>query len=539
VRCGEARHLHLYTLEGMTVTVRELVEQPELGLRVVAGSRGLDGSIRFAHVSELTDPTPWLSGGELLLTTGMGMQGPPHVQADYVRRLVKANLAGLGLGVGFGFERAPAELARTAEAEGFPLLEVPYPVPFIAITEAISTRLAEERLRDAQTSVEVHERLTQMIADGTGPADVLDVVVSLTGGWAMLFDLKGGLLARSSAALAAPGAAEVWASLPPGLMQRPGPATASQLGPQGTRVAMGVVAGRRHEAVLVFGTDRRLEGRDRIVVRHAVTVLGLLLASRRAVIEAERRIAGDILSDSFAGRLVGADLERRLELVGFPAGAALTVLVVEPAEGSNADALDDVAWAADAMLGARSPSARTAVVGGRVAALVAHSDPPSLARFLAGELPAWSDAPGVHARLRVGVGSEVEAASIRHSYLQAVFALRAAPPGWSVASPQDLGSYGFLLGSQSRPVLEGFVASALGPLIRRDEARSSELVASVRAFIASGGRWEQGAEALGVHRHTLRYRIRQAEDLLGRDLSSAEDRLELWLALKALEVMDE
>ena len=73
----------------------------------------------------------------------------------------------------------------------------------------------------------------------------------------------------------------------------------------------------------------------------------------------------------------------------------------------------------------------------------------------------------------------------------------------------------------------------------RDETRSSKLVESVRAFIAAGGRWEHGAEALGIHRHTLRYRVRQAEQLLNRDLSSAEDRLEVWLALKAAEILEE
>jgi PucR family transcriptional regulator, purine catabolism regulatory protein len=534
-RVGPAR---LYTLEGMAVTVSDLLGVPELGLRLVAGRAGADGPIRFAHVSELADPTPWLSGGELLLTTGMGLQGPARVQRDYVARLVGAKLAGLGLGVGFGFERAPRKLVEAADASGFPVLEVPYPVPFIAITEAISTRLAEERLRDAQMSVEVHERLTQMIAEGTGPADVLDVIVSLTGGWAMLFDLKGDVLARSGAR--APIAHEVWASLPDGLVRRRGPTTASEVSPHGTRVAMAVVAGHRHEAVLVLGKDRKLDGRDRIVVRHAVTVLGLLLASRRAVIEAERRIAGDILSDAFSGRLAGDDLERRLELVGFPRRKELTALVLQTSPGIDQEGLEDLAWAADTMLGTRSVAVRTAVVAPGIAAVVAHDEPQTLARTLAHEISAWAGLPGSpRHHLRVGVGASVAPGSIRNSYLQAVFALRAAPPHRSVASPQDLGSYGFLLGSQARPALEGFVASSLGPLLERDAARSSELVASVRAFIASGGRWEQGAEALGVHRHTLRYRVRQAEELLGRDLSCAEDRLELWLALKALEVMDE
>jgi purine catabolism regulator len=88
-------------------------------------------------------------------------------------------------------------------------------------------------------------------------------------------------------------------------------------------------------------------------------------------------------------------------------------------------------------------------------------------------------------------------------------------------------------------MLESYVRSVIGPLLDRDRERSSDLVASVRAFVEAGGRWEPGAESLGVHRHTLRYRIRQAEELLGRDLSVTEDRLEVWLALKATDVLAE
>ena len=43
----------------------------ELELEVVAGEAGLDRAVRWVHSSELADPTPWLSGGELLLMTGL------------------------------------------------------------------------------------------------------------------------------------------------------------------------------------------------------------------------------------------------------------------------------------------------------------------------------------------------------------------------------------------------------------------------------------------------------------------------------------
>jgi purine catabolism regulator len=55
--------------------------------------------------------------------------------------------------------------------------------------------------------------------------------------------------------------------------------------------------------------------------------------------------------------------------------------------------------------------------------------------------------------------------------------------------------------------------------------------------VEASGRWGDAADALGVHRHTLRHRVRRIERLTGRDLTRARDRVELWLALKARELL--
>ena len=534
---GFAAHV-LYTLANMPVTVRQLLDLPALGLSVLAGKEGLDRTIRWAHTSELADPTPWLSGDELLLTTGMQLDDDEGAQRAYVRRLAGAGLTGLGFGLGFSFEAVPAAMLEEADRAGFPILEVPYPVPFIAITETVSQRLTEDRLRDAQMSVEVHERLAHIVAEGSGPADVLDEVVELAGGWALLFDRRGELLARAQGegtSLPDPGA--VWRDLPVAVAERGGRAATSDVSPSGTRVGLPVMAGRRHEGTFVFGKGGRLDQRDRIVVHHAVTVIGLLLVSRRAVLDTERRIAGDTLMEAFSGRLAGADLERRLELAGFPPDRPVTVLVLEGPD-TPAD-LDELAWAVDTELATRRPRSRTVVMAERVAALVAQTSEEEPASALASELAAdlAREVGGATGRLRVGVGEQTMTRSVRRSYVSALMTLKAAPPGRVVATARDLGSYAFLLGAQPRQALESYVSGVLGPLLTRDRERASDLVGSLRAFIEAGGRWEAGAEALGVHRHTLRYRVRQAEEILGRDLGNAEDRLELWLALKGAEVL--
>ena len=81
----------------------------DLDVRLVAGEAGLENAVRWVHISELEDPTPWLSGGELLLTTGMGLLDAEG-QREYVQRLAGHGLAGLGLGTGFAHESVPEAL---------------------------------------------------------------------------------------------------------------------------------------------------------------------------------------------------------------------------------------------------------------------------------------------------------------------------------------------------------------------------------------------------------------------------------------------
>ena len=82
---------------------------------------------------------------------------------------------------------------------------------------------------------------------------------------------------------------------------------------------------------------------------------------------------------------------------------------------------------------------------------------------------------------------------------------------------------------------------ALNILLERIERTEGEyggeLLRSLEASIEHNGNWERAARELYCHRHTLRYRIRKIEELTGRDLSRATDRIELWLALRARELV--
>lgn len=75
----------------------------------------------------------------------------------------------------------------------------------------------------------------------------------------------------------------------------------------------------------------------------------------------------------------------------------------------------------------------------------------------------------------------------------------------------------------------------LAGLVSADDA-SARLIATLRIFLDEGASHNRASKRLGIHENTVRYRIKQAEALLGR---SVEERtLELQVALALLNVVD-
>src|SRR5205807_5000019 len=175
------------------LTVRELVNG--LDVKLLAGEAGLDLPVRWVHISELRDPTPWLSGGELLLSTGMQLEDA-KVQAEFAARLADHQLAGLGFGTGFAHSEVPAPLLEVAAEHGFPVFEVPYDVPFIAVTEAAFAKLVNEQYAVLRRALAAQERLERIVLSERGLDALAGAIATLLGGAVLVLDGRGEPLAR-------------------------------------------------------------------------------------------------------------------------------------------------------------------------------------------------------------------------------------------------------------------------------------------------------------------------------------------------------
>lgn len=512
------------TIPGVTATVGDIVSIPGMALRLVAGEAETARPVRWVHVSELEDPTPWLKGGELLLTTGMGILTTAPKQRAYVKRLAEAGLAGLGFGLGFTYDAIPKPLVTAARQLGFPLIEVPYPVPFIAITEAVFTRTVAEQVETLQRAVDAEHALTRAVMEGAGLEGIARSLAGITGGWAMVLDLHGLPVAASSDS-AASRADRVWTDIRAARPQ--GTSFSLTLVDRGHHVwVQPVGAGERVEAFLVVGKLEQPSQLDRIVAGHALSLFAIELAKSRAVAEAERRLQGDFFDELAGGDLSAVQTARGLERFGFVRDAAVVVLALS---GGDPAALALAATDRSALSGG---GFLVSVRGDGVVVLL-PGDPPVDAAELGKVLGAR-----LGGDVRVGAGSTVGPLEVGRSLREATYALRVCGlEGWSQAGFEDLGTYRLLLSMTEPDALRAFADSMLAPLDAYDGTHGGELIPSLQAYLQANARWEAAASQIFVHRHTLRYRIHKVEELTGRDLGSSFDRMEFWLALRARDLL--
>ncbi|MDX8054172.1 PucR family transcriptional regulator [Lentzea sp. BCCO 10_0798] len=415
----------------MPITVRELAGK--LALPVLAGD--VSKPVGWVHGTELADPTPFLEGGELLLTTGLNA-----LRDGYVERLVRAGVVGLGFGTGLGHDVVPPALVQAAAEAGLGLVEVPREVPFIAISKAVSKALAADEYAALTRTSEAQRALTRA-AVRTGVGGVVRRLGQWIDGWAVLLDAAGRPVHAHNPRLVPDLTAEL------ARLKTAGGLASAAFELDGVHVFLQVL-GSRARGVLAVGTTRPEPG----IVNTAASLLVLALAQHDSV-DAARR---ELRAGQFRMLLAG------LAVDGLP-GRFRVFLAAEPPD-------DDVFWAEH---------------DGDVVVLTDEFD-------------------GV-------ASSEVDQNDVARGYREARQARQAG-----VRTFEELAGH--------LPLPDGFADALLKPL-------DAETRATLRVWLAHHGAWDPAATELGVHRHTLRNRVRKAEQALNRSLDSPGLRAELWLAL--------
>ncbi|HEY4454838.1 MAG TPA: helix-turn-helix domain-containing protein [Pseudonocardiaceae bacterium] len=496
------------------VSVRTVLDMPELRLTARAGTEQLDRVISRIYGTELPDPSRFLSGGELVISGLLWLRGPEDVTI-FVAALSDAGVAALvccdaDTGI------VPPELVAECRRREVPLLEVDVELPFSLIIDRVGLALATERVGGAS-----RRGLVSAMAGGAGVGDLLRLGVAELGASCWVVSTLGRLVAGDEPLPEARRARLVSEFL---LGNRRVRSDGVELalfpvddpsGPELTRwflVVDGSVPSADQtvaELASVLGVQRARERESRHVAARAVdTLLELVLAG-----------SGEILSTASAA--------------GLDAGAELRVLAASAPGFTVAQAravLEEVA----ALL---CPDGLVGSVGEDAYALLPWpaSGGGELAERIAVALRTVE--PGLaDRRIVVGISSATALRELPGAIQEAGHARQMAQRRGGrtrVVAGEEIAAHQLLLAVLPGELRGALRRRVLGPVIDYDAEHGGSLLTTLAVFLDCAGSWAKAAAKLHVHVNTLRYRIGRIEELADVDLDDFGQRVDVYLALHA------
>ncbi|WP_219416933.1 PucR family transcriptional regulator [Pseudonocardia nigra] len=483
------------------VTVTDLLADTSLAL-VPVHLADEAAAIRWVATSELADPTPFLEGGEVVLTTGLEMKGWDRQWPAYVDRLAGMQVAGIGFAIGLTHSTPPAGLVAACRDRGMNLIEVPRPTTFVAISRTVASMLEVAAEAAARAQLAAQRQLTQAALHQDDPSALVSRLAQLVDGAAALVgrDAVAPVGPRHDDLDLAVVSAEVDRIRPQGLHAATSVQTA-----EGTLVVQPIGLSGRPVSYLAVHVPGRVGDLERTVIASGVALLGLTAETRR-----ERRDTARRLRTRALELLVWADASSAAIVLEASSESPVTLppMVVMARARGGADAMDD--------------------------ALAALEDDPILAGRVADEL--WLlAAPGVldavvgewgGRGLRVGVGDPVSLEDARRSHSNAGHALAVASPAAPVVRWERM------VGEGAMAVLDDDRAAAFATTFVTRLGGDRELIQTLRSFLRHNGSRLKVSEELGVHRNTVRNRVEQIERALDRSLDDPDVRVSAWIALQ-------
>jgi PucR family transcriptional regulator, purine catabolism regulatory protein len=482
--------------DGM-IRVEDLLRSPALQLRLIAGESGTSRRVAWAHVSELEDPTPWLFGAEMIMTTGIAVPAAARRQRAYLERLDDAGVSCLAVSEQLSVPPLTAAFVAAADERGFPVVEVPLAVPFMAISQEVAAAVQVDTGQRLNAQLQVFGAVRWLASGDLSTREIFARLERLSGYSLYACTTQGGQL-LDGVPVPPPEQAKLipaTAASPPTV---PGGYVLPVSGPRGT--AGYILAMERPDAVPA-GVS---------VVQHIATVAALQLSMQAHEREMLRREGAETLAEMLRGALDPAVVNRRLAVQGFPADARLLLAILRP-KGDGAGTAGPVAEGRYPQLVLRQEEELYVLVPDDEAARTA--------------LAAGDTVVGVSLPFRAG-------ASLGVARREAQWALaRAAESGRDLVSYGD-DRTGRWLTSESAD-LRALVDDVLRPVLDYDESHGGDLLPTIRTWLEHDRQTDKAAAALHIHPNTLLYRVRRFEQITGRSLTSTEALAETWLALRA------
>jgi len=496
----------------MAITVAELLAEPQLGLSLIAGSEGLGNRITWAHTSDLPRLWEWVTGGEIMMTNGLSIPADAPGQVELAHALVDAGASGLAIGEKMHAPPLQPEFLEACNALSLPLINVPYPLPFIAIARTVAESSLLEESRRLRQTARIYDLLRLTDTTGNHWQSLVQGVAAEVASQLFVVDRRC-LHPWHPDGEALPG--NLRAEVEPLIRNSTASTKTFRWHLVGDHHILLVDIPTHANALLVVMPESEPHP-DAVVLLHAATVLGLELSRTVLALEGQRRLGAEFLLQALEGRYSLAEMENHFSGFGIPT-QKFQVLSMSSEDDDHLADIHLELW----RHGYPAVCVRRLH---KLHAVVSADCPMDMLRH------------SVPADVRVGVSTTATPNDLQQALQESLWALGTAGKGAEqLVAYADGPSW---LGLTSYEQGAAIVQRLLGPIVDYERDRQPDLMITLKTYLERQRSWSKTAEALFTHRQTIIYRIKKIGELTGLNMAETSALAQLWFALQINEAMD-
>lgn len=538
-------------MENLKLTIREVLKRKSFaGARLIAGEEGINRQVKWSHILEVKELDTLINGGELILTTGVGLQLELQTQLKYVRRLIDKKVAGICIEIGPYFKEIPEEIIELANHCAFPIIVFEKTVRFVDITQDLHTFIINQHHQMLSQLDSLSRKFNSLSLTHSGIIKILQELHQF-------FQQRAIFITDNEKPYYFPSNSKVWEKEIRYLLDQ----SPNKYIKQGLLI----VEGSTFAVMPVEGLGQVLghlcmqldqphpEEFSFLILDRAALAIAQILLRHRTIEERKQNNEDKFVRNLINGRTVELD-----ELqVYLPPPSRNTYYRIFTINTKSIDwELQQSDWEEIKLQRLMSVRALFKRAGFFPALSCSKSEIVAIASFISAEhlknetarslqlIQQLIDMNSLHL-----IDGKIRTCGVSSVYQDIENAVKAYGEAGKVAqmmhkglveSPlyEELGIYKLLLEFEDDDFLKSYAESYLAPVFEYDQKMGSTLFLTLTIFLESNGSKKVTADRLFIVRQTLYLRLEKLEALLGKDFMAPPKRLALESAVMAFQLLE-
>lgn len=516
-----------------SLTVGELLQLPILSTsKLLAGERGLQHKVSGINMTDNPNYVRWVSEGEVMISTLLSIHNDAQAMHNYIPSLAEKGLSAFFIKPHNNLHGiTPSYMLEQADELDFPLVELPEDSQFSRINSVLTEELTRRRTIFFQNILMVNQMLTQTITEGSNLDQIAKTISDICGGSILIIDIINDI---SSICL------------------RDDDLAALSDIPEPQRINIIISRSQRHELcsgqssygyLYIYNpSDSSLLSPE--LLSQILSAVPLVITREQSLRESNSSLFASFLFHLLTDPIRDESYEQaRAEKFNLHLPDNHLIIRLRDQDFAQSTSNYRQSFQNTLLIGRLNSifsklSLNVRIVRGNGEFLILLSSAkennsfqniysflPELIKSFGKEYPDLSLICGIGC-IHNGIKGLIQ------SDAEAKMAIKvAASLGKNFVSYEELGLMRLIYANDPDLECLAFIEETIGALITNDKTRNSELVKTLDAYFQFGGNAKLISENLFTHYNTISYRLRNIQELTGKDLHKREDRFQMEVAL--------